>query len=100
MRRSKLELYVSVLNSVLIHGPINITALSLRARLNYVQLKPIILNLVKKGAAQEQITQNGSIFYTATPLGYRLSTQFKQTENLQPPIGYQPQKEIIALFTT
>ena len=100
MRRSKLELYVSVLNAVLIHGPINITALSLRARLNYVQLKPIILNLVKKGAAQEQITQNGSIFYTATPLGYRLSTQFKQTDKTQTHNNSQLQQEVPEMFAT
>ncbi len=79
MRRSKLELYVAVLNAVAIRGPLNITGLALRARLNYVQIKPILNNLINKGTIQEQHLRNGSIVYAATPLGQRLSTQFKRT---------------------
>jgi predicted transcriptional regulator len=80
MRRSKLDLHVAVLKAVDIHGPLNITGLTLRVRLNYVQLKPILKNLINKGTIQEQHLRNGSTVYAATPLGQRLSTQFKQID--------------------
>jgi predicted transcriptional regulator len=79
MRRTKLDLYVAVLKAVDIHGSLNITGLTLRVRLNYVQLKPILNDLIDKGVIEEQHLRNCSIVYAATPLGQRLSTQFKQT---------------------
>jgi predicted transcriptional regulator len=72
MRRSKIELYTAVLNAVAIHGPLNITGLARRARLNHVQITPILNNLMKNGAIQEQLLRNGSIVYAATPMGQRL----------------------------
>src|SRR5208283_5337049 len=98
MRRSKLELYVAVLNAVAIRGPQNITGLLLRARMNHVQLKPILNNLIGKGAIQEQHLRNGSIVYAATPLGQRLSTQFKPTDESKTAFTNQAKQNILAII--
>jgi len=81
MRRSKLDLCIAVLDVVLTCGPLNITGLLLRGRMNYVQLKPILHNLMNQGAVQEQRSRNGSIIYAVTPLGQQLSAWLKQTDN-------------------
>lgn len=98
MRRSKLELYVAVLNVVAIRGPLNITGLLLRARLNHVQLKPILNNLINKGVIQEQHLENDSIVYVLTSLGQRLSKQFKQVEESKWSLDDLPEQTIAALI--
>ncbi len=100
MRRSKLELYIAVLNAVAIRGPLNVTGLVLRARLNYKQIKPILNNLINKGAIQEQHLRNGSVVYAATPLGQRLSTQFKQTDESKSKIALtnQVRQNMVAML--
>ncbi len=98
MRRSKLELYVAVLNVAAIRGPLNITGLVLRARLNHVQIKPILNNLINKGAIQEQHLRNGSIVYAATPLGQRLSTKFKQTDESKTALTNQAKQNMATIL--
>jgi len=100
MRRSKLELYIAVLNVVAIRGPLNITGLALRARLNYKQIKPILNNLMNKGVIQEQHLRNGSVVYAATPSGQRLSTQFKQADESTSKIALtnQVRQNMVALL--
>jgi predicted transcriptional regulator len=98
MRRSKLELYVAVLNAVAVRGPLNITGLALRARLNYVQLKPLLNNLINKGAIQEQHLRNGSIVYAATSLGQRLSTQFKHADESKTALTNQAKQNMAAII--
>jgi hypothetical protein len=60
---------------------LNITGLTLRVRLNYVQLKPILNNLINQEAIQELHLRNGSNVYAATSLRIALPTQFKQAED-------------------
>jgi len=100
MRRSKLELYVAVLNALTIRGPLNVSGLALRARLNYVQLKPILNNLVNEGVIQEQHLRDGSVVYAATSFGQRLSTQFKQPDDSTSKVALtnQVRQNMIALL--
>ena len=98
MRRSKLDLYVAVLNAVAVHRPLNVTGLLLSARMNYVQLKPILNNLISKGVIQEQHLRNGAVVYATTPLGQRLSTQFKQTDESKTALTNQAKQNMIAIL--
>jgi len=98
MRRSKLDLYVAVLNAAAVHKPLNITGLLLSARLNYVQLKPILNNLINKEIIQEQHLRNGSIVYAITPLGQRLSIQFNKAEEPKAALTNQAKQNMIAIL--
>lgn len=71
----------------------------LRTRLNYTQIKPILNNLINKRAIQEQQLRNGSIVYAATPLGQRLSTQFKQTAESKTALTNQAKQNMVSMFT-
>jgi predicted transcriptional regulator len=98
VRRSKLELYVAVLNAVAVRGPLNITGLLLRARLNHVQLKPILTNLISKGAVQELHLRGSSIVYAATPLGQRLSNQLKPTGESKTALPDEAKQNLVAML--
>ena len=98
MRRSKLDLYIAVLNAVATHGSLNVTGLALRARLNYMQLKPLLNNLIDKGAIQEQHLKNGSIVYAATSLGQRLSTQLRQADESKMALTNQAKQNMMTIL--
>lgn len=47
MRRSKLQMYVQVLDALAFYGPMRLTRITYKANLNYSLLKPILEDLMK-----------------------------------------------------
>jgi len=97
MRRSKLDLYVSVLNSVIIYGPLNISQMTLRSRLNYVQLKPILNGLMNKDYIR-QYEKDGSVFFAPTSLGQQLLTGFRQMDKSEIVLTKQSEPDLLNML--
>ena len=98
MRRSKLDLYVSVLNSVVIHGPLNISQMTLRSRLNYVQLKPILNGLMNKDYIR-RYEKDGSVFFASTFVGQQLLTGFSQMDKSKMVLTKGSEPDLLNMLT-
>ena len=78
MRRSKFELYVDILESIVIHGPLKVTWLILKAKANYAQLKPILDVLLEKRFVEKTTLRDGGVAFLATSSGRAVLSKFKQ----------------------
>ncbi len=77
MRRSKLEIYLKVLEVLDVHGPLGVTKITLRARINYEPLKPI-LNTLKEKALIDEKTIKNQIVLAINAKGKRILNQLAQ----------------------
>ena len=66
MRRSKLELYLDVLEVFVTCWPIRLTAVTLKAKISYVPLKKITKKLVADRLVEERRLEDFTV-YSATP---------------------------------
>jgi len=78
LSRSKLELYVDILEVMVVHGPLKVTWITLRARVNYALLKPILSSLMEKALVEEKKVKHGIVVFAATDLGRRSLEQYRQ----------------------
>jgi len=80
MRRSKLELYTDILQAIVVSGPLKVSWLTLKAKANYVQLKPVLTFLLKKAFVEETKLRDGSAAFGATELGRNVLAKLKQVD--------------------
>jgi predicted transcriptional regulator len=66
MRRSKLELYLDVLEVFANNRPMRLTSVSLKAKISYVLLKKITQKLIADNLVEEHRLEDFTV-YTATP---------------------------------
>ncbi len=84
MSRSKLELYVDILEAIVNSGPLKVTWISLKARINYAVMKPMLNNMVARALVEERRFKDGSVGFCATKLGRESLEQFKSFSNFNP----------------
>ena len=60
MRRSKMELYISTLEALTYNGPLKITGISYKAKMNCSQIKEVIGDLIQKKLLKRENLENGS----------------------------------------
>jgi predicted transcriptional regulator len=84
MSRSKLELYADILEVLVNNGPLKVTWISLRARVNYALMKPMLGHLVAKALVEEKRLKDGSVGFCATELGRESLKQFKSFCSFNP----------------
>jgi predicted transcriptional regulator len=66
MRRSKMEMYISTLEALAYYGPLKITRITYKARMNCSQLKAILPDLIQKKLVEERPLKNNKVVYAAT----------------------------------
>jgi len=66
MRRSKLQIYLDILEVFVNCGPIRLTRVILKAKVNYVLLKKITSGFVADGLVEERRVKD-YLAYAATP---------------------------------
>jgi predicted transcriptional regulator len=81
MKRSKLEIYVTVLEAFVKLGPAKITRVTYEANINHNLLKQIINSFLKSGLLEERKTKNRSL-YVATAKAELTIKQFKEISQL------------------
>ena len=66
MRRSKLEIYIDVLEAFAKNGPIRLTRVTLKAKISYIALRKITASLIAEGLVEEKRMEN-YVTYSTTP---------------------------------
>ena len=83
MRRSKLEIYITVLESLASYGPMRLTKITYKSNLNYVFLKQVVNELKENQLIEERKIKNSSI-YAATPKAKVVLSKFKEINQSLP----------------
>jgi predicted transcriptional regulator len=78
MRRSKMEMYLSTLQALIYHGPQKITRITYKAKMNYLQLKPILSDLIQKKLVEERKIGANSVVYSATAKARNIISHFNE----------------------
>jgi predicted transcriptional regulator len=82
MRRSKLEMYVDVLNVLAQKGPQKPTHIMYQANFNPNTLRESLNFLIKQGLIAEETVGKTNILYTITPRGTSVLKFFGETNKM------------------
>lgn len=84
MRRGKLELYISTLEALAYYGPLKITRITYKAKMNCSQLKAIIDDLIQKKLVEERTLKKNKVVYAATPKARTVLSYFDELKEMLP----------------
>jgi predicted transcriptional regulator len=84
MRRSKLQMYVEVLDALVFYGPMKLTRITYKANMNCSLLKPILNELMKNKLVEERKVKENSIVYVATNAARSTLLRFNELTKILP----------------
>ncbi|MCW4053490.1 MAG: winged helix-turn-helix domain-containing protein [Candidatus Bathyarchaeota archaeon] len=84
MRRSKLEMYISTLEALAYHGPLRVTRITYKAKVNGGQIKAILDDLIQNGLVEKRAFKDDKIFYVATKKARAVLSYFKGLKEMLP----------------
>ena len=84
MRRSKVEMYVDILEVLAQRGPLKLTHIMYGANVNCSVLKEYLEFLTKQGLVEEKIVGKERIVYAISQLGMTVLKQFKALKEVLP----------------
>ena len=84
MRRSKVEMYVDILEVLAQRGPLKLTHIMYNANVNCSLLKEHLNYLIKQGLVEEKIIGKERIVYAISQLGATVLKQFKALKEVLP----------------
>ena len=82
MRRSKLEMYVAVLQVISKKGPLKFTHIMYKANLNCQVLTEYLDYLMKQGLVQKQTFHGNRVFYRLTERGITIIKYFRELQGV------------------
>ena len=84
MRRSKLEMYVDILQVLAQKGPLKLTHVMYKANVNCSVLKEYLDFLLKQGLVEERTIRKQRIVYAVTQRGITVLKYFKELKQVLP----------------
>lgn len=84
MRRSKLEMYVDILQVLAHRGPLKLTHVMYKANVNCSVLKEYLEFLIKQELVEERIVGKERVVYAITARGVTVLKQFKELKEVLP----------------
>ncbi len=84
MRRSKMEMYISTLEALAYFGPLKLTRVTYKAKMNYSQLKLIIADLIQNKLVEERKVGKSKVIYAATPKARTILSHFEELKEMLP----------------
>jgi predicted transcriptional regulator len=84
MRRSKIELYISTLEALAYCGPMKITKITYKAKMNCSPLKTILDDLIQKDLVEERTIEKNKVIYAATPRARIILSHFNELKEMLP----------------
>ena len=84
MRRSKMEMYISTLEALAYNGPLKITRITYKAKMNFSQLKPIMDDLIQRKLVEEKKFKKNKTAYSATPKARVILSYFNELKEMLP----------------
>jgi predicted transcriptional regulator len=86
MRRSQLEIYISILQALLFYGPLKLTKITYKANVNCDMLKQRLAVLIEKGLVEQRSYHKGRVVYAATPKAKTILSYFDTIKEILPVI--------------
>lgn len=84
MRRSKLEMYVDILQVLSRRGPLKLTHVMYKANVNCKVLKEYLDFLLKQGLIEERIVGKSRTVFAITPRGITVLKYFRELKQVLP----------------
>jgi predicted transcriptional regulator len=84
MKRSKLEIYVDILEVLAQKGPLKVTHIIYKANVNCKVLKEYLDFLNKQGLIEERVVGSGKVVYANTAHGTEVLKFFREIDKLLP----------------
>ena len=84
MNRSKLEIYVDILEVLAQKGPLKVTHIIYKSNVNCKILKEYLDFLNKQGLIEERVVGNGKVVYANTAHGTEVLKFFREIDKLLP----------------
>jgi predicted transcriptional regulator len=83
MRRSKLQVYIEVLDALVFYGPLRLTRITYKANVNCSILKQILNELIKNELVEERKLKN-TVIYAATKAARTTISRFNELAQILP----------------
>ena len=84
MRRSKLEMYIDILNMLAHTGPLKLTHIMHKANVNGNLLRGHLDFLIKQGMVEERTIKKRRVVFAATQRGLTILKHFRELTNMTP----------------
>lgn len=84
MRRSKLEMYVDILNVLSQRGPLKLTHIMYKSNVNCSVLKEYLDFLLKQGLIEERMVGKSKVVYANTVHGIVVLKSFRELQKALP----------------
>lgn len=84
MRRSKLEIYIDILNVLALKGQLKLTHIMYKSNVNCKVLKEQLEFLIKNKLVEERILRKERTVYALTPKGIQILKYFREIEQVFP----------------
>ena len=84
MRRSKLEIYIDILNVLAQKGQLKLTHIMYKSNVNCKVLKEQLEFLVKNGLVEERILRKERVVYGISSKGFQTLKYFREIEQIFP----------------
>lgn len=84
MRRSKLEIYIDILNVLALKGQLKLTHIMYKSNVNCKVLKEQLEFLIKNSLVEEKILRKERVVYGITSKGIQVLKYFREIEQVFP----------------
>lgn len=84
MRRSKLEMYIGILQVLAFKGNLKLTHIMYKANVNCSVLKEYLTFLIKQGLVEERTVGKRRVVYAITQRGITILKHFKELKQVLP----------------
>jgi predicted transcriptional regulator len=84
MRRSKLEMYVDILDVLAFRGPLKLTHIMYKSNVNCSVLKEQLDFLIKNSLVEERIVKRERVVYALTQRGTNVLKAFREIKKIFP----------------
>ena len=84
MRRSKLEIYIDTLEALAYYGPLKLTRITYKAKLNCTVLKTVLNNLMQQNLVEERNLGKKGIVYGLTQKARIVLKHYKELTKMLP----------------
>jgi predicted transcriptional regulator len=79
-----MEMYVSTLEVLAYYGPLKLTRITYKAKMNCGQLKAILDDLIQKKLVEERSLKEKRVVYAATPKARTILSYFEELKEMLP----------------
>ena len=84
MRRSKLEMIISTLETLSYYGPMKITRITYKAKMNCSQQRGILDDLIEKELVEERTLNKNKVVFATTHKARKILSYFEELKVLFP----------------